>query len=203
MWGRWWANLLTVLTVVAAVITVSAATGSYPLGLVILLVACLIAALWELQKRKDQGTRGHDSAIVSKVRKVINHGAEDWVRHHDFGENWRRSEVEPFRALERLNTVEYRPFDARLGTAARQLFEANSKFLRALGAHSSPDDGDLGVDWFNVGWNGTQAEALAGEEWAMYKERREHIGAAANEVVAAYDGFLDTAHRLKLLPTPS
>jgi hypothetical protein len=205
MW-QWGKTFLAILGAIATVVGVAAIWGLYPIGLIVLLLVALVAALWVLYQRdKSSGTvaatpdprvRRHDSWIVAEVRKLVPRRNIEWLRTWDFGAAWQASLMDPFFQLEHLNDVEHRPLDAELAVALERLFQVTDELAQLHAVNSFPDKNSQG--WADTGWSDVEGGKY-GKHRDLFQERRELLNNAADPVAATYDEFIDIARHKLLL----
>jgi hypothetical protein len=204
---RWLTRAVAVVAPIAATATVATKWGFYPVGLIVLLVAALVGALWVAWERGRQpqnahgGERAHDAWVVREVRDVLSRNDLEVIRSWDFGGSWRREWIEPIMRVAELDDVEHRPLDHELATEFRRLLDAAHEFLNYHTLNTFPERTGGERGWRNVGWSGGEAEGLDPERRRVWNERARRIEALADDLAAAYDSFIDLARRNVLLVT--
>ncbi|HET8586591.1 MAG TPA: hypothetical protein VFM74_01825 [Candidatus Limnocylindria bacterium] len=205
--------MLGILAAIGTVVGVATAWGIYPVGVIVLLAVALVGALWVawLGHRRDHdaattappgpdaAARHHDARIVAEVRNLVTRPNIEWLRTWDFGGSWRDSSVRPLRELNYLDDVEHRPIDPDLAASLRRFFDANREFTGLLTQHSFPERGGGDERWRNVGWSGSEADSLEGDERRLWEQRRDLLNDGADPVAEAYDEFIEVARRQLLL----
>jgi hypothetical protein len=203
--STWASTVIAIIAAIGAIAFVATAWGFFPIGLIVLLTAGLLGALWVLHKARgtspttDHRGRQHDERIVSEVRNLIARRDIEWLKTWDFGGSWRAASVQPFHDLHSLDDVEHRPIDADLGAALRRLFDTSGEFANLLAYNSFFERMGGDERWRNVGWSGGEADGLEGDERRLWQERRDLLNAAADPVAEAYDDFIEVARRELLL----
>lgn len=186
----------------------------YPEGIIAVLAATAVFAAWVAWRSRrtvrsssepppvtnedEERQRDHDRRVVAEIRRLVSREGIEWLRRWDFGGSWEGEHVNPYYDLRDRDDVEHRVFDRELGNALRYLLDATAEFVSSLNHHSFPEH-RVGRDWRNVGWSGGEADGLSGEQRRIWEERRDLLNGTADDVVAAYDEFIDVARRKLLL----
>jgi hypothetical protein len=205
----WLARAVAILAAIATTVTVATMWGFYPIGLIVLLASALVGALWTGWERGRATThepptdgaaeREHDTGVVREVRTLLSREQLEVIRSWDFGGSWRREWIDPLMRLAQIDDVEHRPLDHELAGGFRGLLDATHAFLDYYALNTFRERPGRGQDWRNVGWSGGEAEGLDAERRRVWNERARRLEALADDIAAAYDGFIDLARRKVLL----
>jgi hypothetical protein len=196
-----WAIFVVLLGIVTGALAIVTGLGFYPIGVIALLVIALLSVTAaSVQKNRDTLARDHDARVIAEIRGLVPRDSIDWLRNHDFGDQWSPSSVEPFRKVIRLNEVENRPINRGLAREWEQFLCASQEFCDVFAQNVFNDPDPRGVMWSSVGWTGSQAETLVGSDSVLFLARRALLNKAADHVSASYDEFVDAARTRLLLP---
>jgi hypothetical protein len=133
---------LAIIGGVGAVYAVATLWGFYPLGLIVLLVIALVAALYvaQVEHRRastneqalsagppslpDPAERRHDAKVVAEIRDILTRRDVTRLREHDFGALWMDEWMDGVREVARREDPEHIVFAPDLQQALTGLFDA-------------------------------------------------------------------------------